>query len=760
MTETAPLPDARQKLSRILGSAFAAATVAACFWLCARAAVQGAISTRLGSFLLPMTATALGVCVWHGARAAGMAAGNRPLWRRHGFWLGGLLACSNLPQLGGFTLIDPWETHYAEVAREMSARGDFISPWWAHEGWFMSKPVLALWLEALSMWALDVNVAADSVLLGSHGDVSHPEWAIRLPGALFMSAGCWLLCQGVAAWAGRTAGFFVAVVLATSTQWVLISRHAVTDAAFAGALAGAFGLALLACSMPENQSRTHSDRQRSTLLGTKLIAITGISAIVLPQLVLLVSQHADVLWEGSPGNCGLPGQRACGAVPLTHAGLSLGLQACLWFACGAVLITSILRARQMRSLVWLGAWYFAGLACMSKGIGGLALPLGVGALFYLSRGRLRPLPRFELWRGGLLVVTMVAPWYVAMYGRHGRVFIDELVLRHMLGRALDHLHDTNAGVDVSFRYYAWQLGYALFPWIGLVPAAVLVACKRRLGRPERLQHLLDAALLALLLTFALFAAMGTKFHHYILPALPAASVLIGCYLSERWHACLPTDARNAHRDATVHVLSWGGALLITAVGVDLVTAPPGGIHGSARLFHLISYQYDRAWPERLNFAWPLGLFAGVCAILSAGLGWQRIGRIAVALHLLVAAGFAAWTGQHYLPALAPAFGQREVIERFYRERAPGTEPLIAYQLNWKGENFYTGNHLAIFVRSGDALKKYLAAQRALGRSIFDFVLEPSRLPALRRELGDLERLSVISDQRPGDKFCLARAELP
>jgi 4-amino-4-deoxy-L-arabinose transferase-like glycosyltransferase len=40
-------------------------------------------------------------------------------------------------------LIDPWETHYAEVARELWARDDWLSPFWAHEGFFFSKPISA-----------------------------------------------------------------------------------------------------------------------------------------------------------------------------------------------------------------------------------------------------------------------------------------------------------------------------------------------------------------------------------------------------------------------------------------------------------------------------------------------------------------------------------------------------------------------------------------------------------------------------------------
>ena len=40
-----------------------------------------------------------------------------------------------LPFLGAVGLWDPWETQYAEAAREMISRGDFIHPHW-EDAWF------------------------------------------------------------------------------------------------------------------------------------------------------------------------------------------------------------------------------------------------------------------------------------------------------------------------------------------------------------------------------------------------------------------------------------------------------------------------------------------------------------------------------------------------------------------------------------------------------------------------------------------------
>ncbi|TNF62351.1 MAG: hypothetical protein EP303_04175, partial [Deltaproteobacteria bacterium] len=73
-----------------------------------------------------------------------------PALRRPGLAVMIAICAIYLPLLGTTSLWDPWETHYGEVAREILARNDWISLWWAQDKWFWSKPVLLFWMEALS----------------------------------------------------------------------------------------------------------------------------------------------------------------------------------------------------------------------------------------------------------------------------------------------------------------------------------------------------------------------------------------------------------------------------------------------------------------------------------------------------------------------------------------------------------------------------------------------------------------------------------
>jgi hypothetical protein len=399
-----------------------------------------------------------------------------------------------------------------------------------------------------------------------------------------------------------------------------------------------------------------------------------------------------------------------------------------------------------------------GLATLAKGIAGFALPLAAASVTLVLQRRWRELWRSELSRGAALLLLLVLPWCVAAVARHGRIIVDELVLRHMLGRALDHLHDTNAGADVGIRYYVGQLGYALFPWTGFVPAALASACVRRSGRPPALQRTLDFALVWLALTFALFTFMRTKFHHYILPAVPALAVLVGLYLAEAGELV----RADRQRSAAARVLILFGALLTLRVGADLVLPISDELPGAARLYHLLSYRYDRAWPSELDYQLLLLVFTGVIALIQLGLGigigiasWVRG---AIAAQAAAAIIFAAWLGQHYLVQLGAPFGQRRVIEAFQRSRTSPSEPLVAYQLNWKGENFYTGNHLAIFVSSGEAFRRYVNERRR-ERPTLHVVLETQRLLTLRAELGPVKGLDVLTTPSESDKISLVRVQL-
>jgi 4-amino-4-deoxy-L-arabinose transferase-like glycosyltransferase len=706
----------------------------------------------------------------------------RPLWRRHGFWVIAVAAVLYLPMLGTCSLWDCWETHYGEVSREILSRDDWISLWWVQDGWFWSKPILDFWIQAIAMATLGVHYKPDQILLGADGVASaHPEWAVRAPIFLMTVMAMYLLYKGAAHVFGRRAGLLGALVLASMSDWYFLSHQTMTDMPFVAAMTAAMGLLLLGLSSDEDvEARVYQVDARQTkwrLSGWHLV-FGAIVLTALPQILYLVSRnlelvidgpgphgfrpHWDELMSGSAGNCGLPGNATC-----VHSSPAFGafepfVQAILWAsAIGAVLYLSW-GERRIRRLYYLGAWYAAAVATMAKGPAGFALPVLSGFAYVCTTKRWKELERFELVSGLLIILGVAIPWYVAMYVRHGSAFTDRLIFQDMVNRAFGHVHDTNEGDDTSFRFYIWQLGYALFPWTGLAPLGLVYFLRRGDSSGKGKPSASILLVMWFLFAFALFSFMGTKFHHYIFPAVPPVAMLIGVVLDDllrRKQAAPKAGDLVDHKQIMLSGALFAGALVTALIGRDLALVsdkvePPGAM----RLLQLFTYNYRRAWPDTLDFSTTLTVFAIAVGGLSALLAVERLRRYVVVGFFGLAAVWALWGLDVYMVKVAPHWGQHEIIEAYYRDRKGPEEPLVAYQMNWKGENFYTGNHAPVFATSGDTFVQWVKAQRAKGVKVMYFVTEPGRTGGLRSEVKPAA-YREITDRALCNKFVVVRTEL-
>ena len=771
-----------------------------------------------------------------------------------------------MPTLGSHSLSDPWETHYGEVAREILARNDWISTWWAQDGWFWSKPVLDFWLQALAMATFGVRTGSDQMLSAvREGRIPWPEWAVRLPVFLLTLMAVYLLYKAVARAFGRRAGLLGGVVLVTMPQWFLLSHQTMTDMPFVAPMASAMALFLLGAQEdPSAEIKVYElDLGFFKLrLSAFHLVFGAIVAVALPQILYLLSRnvsldirgfhaHFDVFASGSPGNCGLPGNDQCRVAHPVLRGLHPALQALIWAQALALVLYLSWGERRRQRLFFLAAWFFTALSTMAKGPAGVLLPV-LCLLVYVfvarrwtERGdaptsfvwRLRVLSRFEATAGVLILLCVALPWFVAMYGRHGQPFTDRLLFHDMFKRAFTHVHDTNEGDDVSFRFYVWQLGYAMFPWTGLVPAGLLWWLKRPepvAGSTSPSDAKSDASIFLAMwfvFAFALFSAMLTKFHHYILPALPPAAMLTGVVLDAMlarsqpepgsaprslrdtvayaasvglgaaisvWGAsraftrggllvgalgliagvaaivsaavlfgrgaptarALPDDPDAAYRARFERVLlgaaGVAGALLVLAVGRDL-SASVDGLPNQIRLVHLITYNYRRPWPPSLDFTPTLWAFTVAVVVAMLLLAVTRIRKHVVSALVALGITFGVWGLDVYFMKISPHWGQRETLVAYYAASREIPGPLIAYQMNWKGENLYTGNRVPAFVSSGKKFQDHILDEKKKGKRTFYFVTEHGRTGTLSNELGPTREFSKLTTPELNNKFVLVRA---
>ena len=134
-----------------------------------------------------------------------------------------------LYKIGSYPLFVPDEGRYPEVAREMLATGNWLSPTVLGSP-FLDKPILYYWVEALSMRVFGVTV-----------------WAIRFPGAVFGVFGCIVAYVIAGSCFSRLAGLLAAAFLLLGPLYFGASHYANLDLQFAiwfSASMGAFILGL------------------------------------------------------------------------------------------------------------------------------------------------------------------------------------------------------------------------------------------------------------------------------------------------------------------------------------------------------------------------------------------------------------------------------------------------------------------------------------------------------------------------------------
>jgi 4-amino-4-deoxy-L-arabinose transferase-like glycosyltransferase len=747
-------------------------------------AVTLAVAGRVSVFVMAIAVPALFIAAVIGFYVVGEKLGPyrldetgnpRPLLRRHGFWLVVITSLLYLPMLGSHSLSDPWETHYGEVAREILARNDWISLWWAQDGWFWSKPILDFWIQALAMSLFGVRFASGQMLSAvAEGKSPWPEWAVRLPIFLFTLIAGYLLYKAVAKPFGRRAGLLGGVVLTTMSQWFFISHQTMTDMPFVAAMSATMALFLLGVHEdPDREAKVYEIDGGSFRLRLSAyhLVMGAVVLCALPQIVYLFSRHIDIhlspfsvrahldaFSSGSPGNCGLPSNEMCRPAFPVIRGLQPWLQGLIWAQGISLLLYINWGERRLSRLCFLAAWFFAALSTMAKGPAGFLLPALCALAYVIVSKRWRDLLRMEILSGFLILFCVSLPWFVAMYARHGQPFTDRLIFHDMFKRAFTHVHDTNEGDDVSFRYYVWQLGYAVFPWTGLVPAGLVFWLRRREGDDRKT----DASVLLTMwfvFAFALFSYMPTKFHHYIFPALPPAAMLTGILLDDMLKQPKSTgeDAFRARfKSIVLGACAVSGALLVLVVGRDFA-APPEGLYGQIRLLHLFTYNYRRPWPSSLDFSTELRVFVAAASLLTLLLVVARIRRFVVPALVGFACVFAAWGLDVYFVRTSPHWGQREIFVAYQRANKEAPGPVMAYQMNWKGENFYMGNRVPAFVSSGKKFQDYVLEEKKKGVKTFYFVTEHGRTGTLSNELGSPRVFEKLTPPELNNKFLLVRA---
>ena len=183
----------------------------------------------------------------------------------------------------------------------------------------------------------------------------------------------------------------------------------------------------------------------------------------------------------------------------------------------------LLRELTNRRIFLVGFYVFVGLSLLAKGLVGIVIPFGVVGVYYLLR---RAWPDRSVWFsliwGVPLAIAVSAIWYGPAIARHGWSFVDEFFIQHHFARYVSNKYHHPQPI----YFYPAIILMLTLPWTPFFVEALIKARRWTWRTTDELGIVRVFSLAWLLMPLVFFSFSGSKLPGYVLPALPAAALLI------------------------------------------------------------------------------------------------------------------------------------------------------------------------------------------------------------------------------------------
>jgi 4-amino-4-deoxy-L-arabinose transferase-like glycosyltransferase len=321
---------------------------------------------------------------------------------------------------------------------------------------------------------------------------------------------------------------------------------------------------------------------------------------------------------------------------------------------------------------YLAAFYFfLGVGSLAKGPVAPCLAAAIILFFSAAKGELKWVRR-TLWAPGILIFCVVTlPWYVAVQLKNPE-FFRVFILEHNLARFGTNLYRHEA----PFWYYLPIVLLGLFPWTMFVVSALVESTRawwaeqRKFLQSENAFHAF--LLIWLLLPLVFFSFSRSKLPGYIVPALPAGTLLLAEYL--RLH--IIDNDRPGFFVSLLHAIVAAAPLI------------------PALMISGIVFQHRLPWGRTLAFSagFAAVLAAGIAATLRTASGLRML-RFVTLVPVVLAVVAVLRLGAPSLDAALSARPIAAELGRLERE----TMPLAVLQLSRETEfglQFYRNQEIA------------------------------------------------------------------
>jgi len=331
-----------------------------------------------------------------------------------------------------------------------------------------------------------------------------------------------------------------------------------------------------------------------------------------------------------------------------------------------------------------GFYFFSALAFLTKGLIGVIFPLGIGLIYLLITEGLRGVRKLFVPGAIMLFLIVSLPWYITEIVINGREFIQNFFIKHHLMRYTGVI----SGHKGPVFYYFPVLIVGLFPWIGFLPDGIRNIFRKRgaLKKYRKEGKVVDDlglfACIWLGLIFVFFSFSTTKLPNYILPAIPAASILISSGMASRGSS---VGGRGFSGEGANIII----AVLAVVMGIAFLAS--GGYFAATGIS-------DTGWVKTFG----LLMFAMACVSLFALFTKRELhGFMATCMiiFLLLVSVKAVPAASRYLQGALYRYS-------LYARNKVGKGEIIAYKMNNPSIVFYTG-HKIIDARTRGKLLPYI-----------------------------------------------------
>jgi 4-amino-4-deoxy-L-arabinose transferase-like glycosyltransferase len=270
------------------------------------------------------------------------------------------------------------------------------------------------------------------------------------------------------------------------------------------------------------------------------------------------------------------------------ANLDLLVAACITgtILCAADVVLALRHRRRWRTLTLLGAYLFAALGVLAKGLIAILIPALVVSLWLVSVRDARLIVRLISWPGMALFATIAIPWFALMETWYSG-FLDYFFIHHHVQRFLSS--DFNG--KQPFWFYVPLLFGVTLPWSAFLPWAFRKAAEDRIGLD--LRRLLWIWLAA---TLAFFSIPSSKLVGYVLPAAPALAVLVALAIVNHagtWIGSRRNVVANVVLAAAVGLVGvWGYAFYDRKGVMQMAAAVRPQVRPSDRLLAISQYPFS------------------------------------------------------------------------------------------------------------------------------------------------------------------------